>query len=62
MRMEGKKEKQILSCSFHFLCSLICLTLRKSISDDNPQASNESRGAPLPWESLCWRMSLILAK
>lgn len=49
----GKKPKKtlILSCFW-----------QEKIYDDNPRASNESRGAPLPWESFCWRMSLILAK
>lgn len=55
MNESGKKNK-----NGYFL--VLDLTLRKSIYDDNPWASNESRGAPLPWESFCWRMSLILAK
>ncbi len=45
-----------------FVRNLICLTERKSIYDDNPQGSNESSAVPLPWESFCWRMPLILAK
>lgn len=46
----------------YFICNLICLTERKSIYDDNPRGSNESSRVPLPWESFCWGMPLILAK
>lgn len=47
VRAEGEKRKTDTFLFFLlFVCGLICLTLRKSIYDDNPWPSNESNGAP----------------
>lgn len=46
----------------YFICNLICLSERKSISDDNPQGSNESSLVPLPWESFCLKNATNLGK
>lgn len=59
---KNAKTDAFLSVLLYFICDSICLSERKSISDDNPACQNERLGVPESWESCLWRRTLISAE